>query len=112
MESLFVSLLSAKARVSSITTNNNSALGIMAALVASRLAKTIDSELRDKLTVYFWLDSQIVLHWLKSDSLTLKQFVGVRVAEIQSTWDSNAWRYVPTAQNPVDELSRGLFRMR
>ena len=38
----------------------------------------------------------------------MKAFVGVRVAEIQSTWNEEHWRYVPTDCNPADDLSRGL----
>ncbi|XP_064622555.1 uncharacterized protein LOC135484801 [Lineus longissimus] len=105
---IYVRLLSAKARVAPLKQTTIPRLELMAALVGSRLARTVKSELRDELTVYLWSDSQIVLHWLKSDSLNLKQFVGVRVAEIQSTCESNAWRYVPTSQNPADNLSRGL----
>ena len=34
--------------------------------------------------------------------------MGVRVAEIQSIWDPNFWRFVPTDLNPADDLSRGI----
>ena len=62
----------------------------MAALVASRLASTIYNKFKMKPEVNkLWRDSKIVLHWLQSDSTTLKVFVGVYVAEIQSTWKSS-----------------------
>ena len=81
----------------------------MAALIASRLAKTIYEEFKvNPETVQFWSDSKIMLHWLCSNSTCLKAFVGVRIAEIQSKWDQTNWRYVPTDQNPADDLSRGL----
>ena len=64
--------------------------------------------MRQKPIVYLWTDSRIVLHWLLSVSISLKPFVGVRVAEIQSTWDSSRWKFVPTHLNPADDLSRGL----
>jgi len=38
----------------------------------------------------------------------MKAFVGVRVAEIQSTWTEEYWRCVATDLNPADDLSRGL----
>lgn len=38
----------------------------------------------------------------------MKAFVGLQVAEIQSTWDKQHWRYVPTDANPADDISRGL----
>ena len=49
-----------------------------------------------------------MLHWLNSESVSFKPFVGVRVAEIQSTWDPNFWCFVPTDQDPADDLSRGI----
>ena len=104
-----VTLLTAKGRVAPLKQTTIPRLELMAALIASRLAKTIVTELKDKPeTVTLWTDSQIVLHWLESESITLKPFVGVRVAEIQSTWDASHWKHVPTHQNPADDLSRGL----
>ena len=50
----------------------------------------------------------IVLNWLRSESASFKPFVGVRVAEIQATWSSCLWRYVPSDDNPADDLSRGI----
>ncbi|KAK3744936.1 hypothetical protein QZH41_007782 [Actinostola sp. cb2023] len=81
----------------------------MAALIASRLAQTIYTEFKIKpATVTLWSDSTIVLHWLWSETATLKPFVGVRVAEIQSTWAPSCWKHVPTEQNVADDLSRGI----
>lgn len=38
----------------------------------------------------------------------LNPFVGVRVAEIQTTLDREHWKYVSTAINPADDISRGI----
>ncbi|XP_014677768.1 PREDICTED: uncharacterized protein LOC106817603 [Priapulus caudatus] len=46
------------------------------------------------------------MHW--NESTFVKPFVGVRIAEIQSTWSFGHWRFVPTKLNPADDLSRGL----
>jgi hypothetical protein len=81
----------------------------MAALLASRLAKTVHDEFKIKpAKVILWTDSMIVLVWLRSESALLKPFVGVRVAEIQATWEPCTWKYVPTKLNPADDLSRGI----
>ena len=104
-----VRLISAKARVTPLRQTTTPRLELMAALVGSRLAKTIYDEFKNKpSSVTLWSDSEIVLHWLFSESAVLKPFVGVRVAEIQSTWDPQAWRHVPTELNPADDLSRSI----
>ena len=104
-----VRLVAAKARVAPLRQTTIPRLELMASLVASRLAKTICDEFKIKpASVTFWSDSRIVLHWLNSESVSYKPFVGVRVAEIQSTWEPKFWRFVPTDLNPGDDLSRGI----
>ena len=104
-----VSLIAARARVAPLRQATIPRLELMAAVVASRLANTIYNEFKTKPEVVkLWSDSKIVLHWLRSDSTMLKAFVGVRVAEIQSTWESSLWQHVPSALNPADDLSRGV----
>ena len=98
-----VRLISAKARVAPIKQPTIPRLELMAALIASRLANTIYDEFKIKPSF-----SRIVLHWLHSESSTLKAFVGVRVTEIQSTWQPSFWQFVPTDLNPADDLSREL----
>jgi len=104
-----VHLISATARVAPLRQSTILHLELMAALMASRLAKTIYEEFKEKPeSVELWSDSKVVLHWLRSDSSLMKTFVGVRVTEIQSTWNEEHWRYVPIDLNPADDLSRGL----
>jgi hypothetical protein len=43
--------------------------------------------------VILWSHSMIVLAWLRSELTSLQPFVGVRVAEIQATWESDTWRF-------------------
>ena len=76
--------------------------------MVSRLAKTIYDEFNEKPDSVEWSDSKVVLHWLRSHSSHMKAFVGVCVAEIQSTWNEEHWGYVPTNLNPADDLSRGI----
>ena len=104
-----VSLVSAKARVAPLHHTTIPRLELMAALIASRLARTIYEEFKLKPSnVTLWSDSTIVLNWLRSESASLKPFVGVRVAEIQESWSTSSWRYVPSEDNPADDLNRGI----
>ena len=104
-----VRLVAAKASVAPLRQTTIPRLELMASLVASRLARTICDEFKiQPVSVTFWSDSRIVLHWLNSESVSFKTFVGVCVAEIQSTWNPKYWRFVPTNLNPADDLSRGI----
>jgi len=100
-----VSFVVAKARVAPLKSLTIPRLELMAALVATRLThfvlKAIPSD-----TVHMWSDSQIVLHWIKSQK-PLPVFVRHRTAEIQSLLPRAHWSYCPTSEKPADLLSRG-----
>ena len=53
------------------------------------------------------MDSQTVLTWVKSCPRKFKPFVSVRVAEIQETLDTQAFKYIRSDSNPADVLTRG-----
>ena len=55
----------------------------------------------------FWIDSQTVLTWIRTCSRKFKPFVSVRVAEIQETVETQAFRYIRSDCNPADVLTRG-----
>ncbi|XP_070855513.1 uncharacterized protein [Drosophila suzukii] len=65
-------------------------------------------QLLEKISVTYWTDATIVLHWIKGDVTRWKTFVANRVAYILDHSDSNQWRHVPTADNPADSATRGL----
>ncbi|XP_076289808.1 uncharacterized protein LOC143213640 [Lasioglossum baleicum] len=72
-----------------------------AALLAT-LSQTVRSALTHNIDKsVFWTDSTIVLSWLRKQPSTLKTFIQ-RKTEIQS------WRYVRSADNPADLISRGM----
>ena len=56
----------------------------------------------------FWIDSQIVLPWLKTCPRNFKPFVSVRVAEIQETIDLEEFHFIKSSHNPVDSLTKGI----
>ena len=84
-------------------------LELQAAVLASRLAKTIQEESRIKFSdVMFFTDSTIVLAWIRSTSGSFKPFVSSRVGEIQSNSNPIQWRHIPGEFNVADDVSRGI----
>lgn len=72
------------------------------------MAQVLTTELTASLRyVALWTDSTTVLTWLQSDTRRFKVFVGTRVAEIQELTDWAAWRYVDSANNLADDITRG-----
>lgn len=56
---------------------------------------------------YGWSDSKVTLAWIDGAPEKWKPFVRNRVAAIQESIIAKNWKYVPTALNPADILSRG-----
>ena len=111
-------LVAGKGRVAPVKAQSICRLELMGALIAARLAETLAAELMTKIEkITFWSDSTIVLHWIHQTSSNYKVFVGNRVSEIhtimsnlETTLGAGAvgWRYVPTSNNPADDITRGL----
>lgn len=112
--SALVDLVCSKSRLnpvsSQLTTPRlelNSAL--LLAKLANRLYHTLSIKIDPKnIDVHLYLDSQIVLSWLKIDPLRLNAYVANRVKVIVENTQSFNWHYVNTSFNPADCLSRGV----
>ena len=80
-------------------------------LVATHMATNLIINVKQALEgmpvtqLHGWLDSLVVLHWLKGGG-QYKQFVANRVSKIQSHPEVS-WHHVPTEDNPADLGSRG-----
>lgn len=104
-----VNLLCAKSRVAPTKSTTIPRLELSAALLASRLASTVNSAFRKPIArCIFWTDSSVALAWINTCPSKLKTFVANRVATIQELTESSSWRHVPTALNPADLASRGI----
>ncbi len=106
---IHVAFILARSRVAPRKCLSVPRLELSAALTGAQLAKVIQTELSLNLhTVTLWSDSTTVLNWLTSESCRYKVFVGTRIAEIQTLTDTAEWRYIDSAHNPADHLTRGL----
>lgn len=102
-----LSFVSGKAKVAPLKHMTVPRLELQAALLASRLATSILTDLSLKVQqVYFWTDSMVVLSWIKSSNKRFKMFVGNRIGEISEVTNSNDWNWVPTNENPADAATR------
>ena len=104
-----VRFIAAKSRVAPLKRLTIPRLELQGAVLASRLCKTIVQESRfqfDK--VILFLDSEIVLAWIRSEARKFKPFVSVRVGEIQNNTDPSQWKHIPGELNVADDVSRGI----
>jgi hypothetical protein len=108
-EGVKMAFIMAKTRVAPVKYVSIPRLELCAALLAARLAASIKVEIRQKIDqITFWSDSTTVLRWINSSHYRFHIYVGNRIGEILELSDAHQWRYVPTAQNPADDVSRGI----
>ena len=102
-----ISLVMAKTRVAPLKPISIPRLELQAAVMATRLHKTVMTEHSIEIgDTFFWTDSRTVLCWLRSDARKYKQFVGHRLGEILESTDVSQWRWIPTKLNVADEAAR------
>ena len=104
-----VTFVAAKSRVAPLKQRTIPRLELQAAVLASRLAKSILDESKMQFeSVKFLTASTITLAWIQSASRSFKLFVLSRVGEIQSKSDPSQRKHIPIEENVADDLSRGL----
>lgn len=101
-------LLIAKSRVAPIKPVSIPRLELCGALTGARLLAKIKTCLRMEFhKIIFWIDSTIVLSWLKMSPNLLKTFVQNRVVEINELAGNATFLHISGKHNPADLLSRG-----
>ncbi|XP_062538061.1 uncharacterized protein LOC134206373 [Armigeres subalbatus] len=97
-------IVAAKTRVVPLKFLSIPRLELQAALIGSRLARTLS----ESLTIHisrrvFWSDSQDTLCWIRSDHRRYSPFVAFWVSENLELPEMAEWRYVPTDLNVADD---------
>ena len=104
-----VRFVAAKSRVAPLKELTIPRLELQAAVLASRLAKSIQEETRLKiLRTMFFSDSRVTLAWIQGMPRSYKPFVSCRVSEIQSNSNPADWYHCPTAENVADDVTKGI----
>lgn len=105
--SFHTAFIVAKSRVAPLKPISIPRLELQAAVLATRVAKTVENEHNFIITRrVFWSDSKVVLHWIQKDPRSFKMFVMNRLGEISKNTQINEWKWVPTKENPADDGTR------
>ncbi|XP_055612678.1 uncharacterized protein LOC129759287 [Uranotaenia lowii] len=101
------SFVEAKAKVSPLQHMSVPRKELQAAELGTRLAKSI-SETHSFLITQrvMWTDSRAVYSWVRSERKKYKEFVAHRVGQILSVTNPEDWRWVPTKNNPADDITK------
>ena len=103
------SLVIAKSRVTPIKYTSIPRLELAAPVLSTKMSAIIRKELQyEDLVEYYWIDSQVVLGYLRNTHKRFKVFVANRVQQIREHTDVSQWNYVPSKMNPADCASQGL----
>lgn len=104
-----VAFICGQSRVTPLKTPIISKLELQAALLASRLAKNIETEHDFHVNKrFFWTDFPVVFSWIYSETCAHRTFESHRLREIDdlAEWRSE-WNWVPTAQNRAIIATKG-----
>ena len=82
---------------------------LTAGLVSAKVAALLKEELEiEDLSLRFWVDSTIVLGYIRNDTKRFRTYVANRSKKIRNLTEKETWGHVTTDLNPADDASRGL----
>ena len=103
------SFVMGKSRLSPLKTVTIPRLELPAAVLATKLDKSIKKEIDILINQsVFWTDSTCVVSYIASTDKRFHTFVANRVSSIRKASFPSQWNYVDTKSNPADDASRGL----
>ena len=84
-------------------------LELEAAVMSAKMSEVLYGEVFDMhvSAAYFWVDSEVVLKYISSESARFKTFVANRVAFIREVSVPEQWNHVSGKDNIADVISRG-----
>ena len=103
-------IIMAKTRIAAKRTISVAKLELQAALLGSRIAKTLGEE--RTLPIHrrrLWTDSSWVRNWLRTAASYYKPFVSHHIGEIPTLTEAGKWRFIPGTQNPADWATRSIM---
>ena len=105
-----VSLVLGKSRVSPLKSVTIPRLELTAATSAVKIAAMVKEELKipNLGQSVYWTDSQVCLGYIFNEVKRFRVFVANRVSIIRSYTQKDQWNYVESSSNPADHASRGL----
>ena len=116
--SVHVAIVAAKAHVVPIKDveachmESTPRLELQAARLSARMRATIIQELEEETggfeNIVMWTDSECVIKQLNDTETRFKVYFANRLSEIQALTNVADWRWVPSSQNPADDLTKGL----
>ncbi len=102
-------LVAGKAHVAPRKPSTIPRMELRAAELAVCLRKAVLLHLKLSVSkITFWSDSLTVLYWLRDDAKRFQTFVHNKLQFTRGTSDQKEWKWVPSANNPMDLATRGL----
>lgn len=84
-------------------------LELTAAVCSVRISLQLRQELEYHIDrEYFWIDSNVVLGYIRNESRRFHVFVANRVQQVQDSTSVDQWKYIESKENPADEASQGM----
>lgn len=104
-----ITILCAKSKVALLKKVTIPRLELSAAVLLARLDNRLLANSNFlSVIIHLWVDSCVVLGWIKEQPLSWKEFIANRVALMQILVPNAYWHHVPGSDNTADSASRGI----